>query len=150
MAARAVDAPVDRQHFVGVVHDLALAPSAQRSAACQCLAVDYGAPNDPKFVWQAGAPRTDGQTLAVAVAADGIACSARGYAPQLASISAVQIDGDNLVLVMENVREGAPVVHGALVVPPGPAGTLIVRSRGGAPYGAPVAGGRGPCRLQMK
>jgi hypothetical protein len=146
----AAEPPADRLNFVGVVHDLMLAPASQRTAACQCLAVGYGPPTDPKFLWHTGAPRTDAGTIAVAVAADGVACSARGYAPLLASISAVQTEGDDLVLVMENVREGAPVVHGALVVPPGPAGVLVVRSRRGAPYGAPLAGGTGPCRLKMQ
>jgi hypothetical protein len=144
------ETPSDRLHFLGVVHDLMLAPAAQRTAACQCLAVGYGPPSDPKFVWHVGAPRTDPGTIALAVAADGVACSARGYAPLLASISAVQNDGDDLVLTMENVRDGAPVVHGALVVPPAPGGALVIRARRGAPYGAPLAGRSGPCRLKMQ
>jgi len=88
--------------------------------------------------------------MAVAIAADGVACAARGYAPLRASISAVELDGDDVVLVVENVRDGAPAMRGALVSPPSDKGALVVRARRGAPYGAPSAGGPGPCRLPLQ
>jgi hypothetical protein len=150
MVAPAPAAPVDRTIFLGVVHDLSLAPGAARTPACQCLAVAYGTPADPKFTWQGGPPRVDPGTMAVAIAADGVACSARGYAPARASISGVERSGDDIVLVVENVREGRPVMHGALVAAPGGKGSLVVRARGGAPYGAPPGGGHGPCRVAVQ
>ncbi len=139
--------PRDATYVIGVVHDLSLSSSATRSAACRCLAVGYGPPSDPKFAWQAGPPSVEPGTMAVAIAADGVSCAARGYAPLRASISAVEVDGDDVVLVVENVRNGAPAMRGALVSPPSDKGALIVRARKGAPYGAPSAGGSGPCRL---
>jgi hypothetical protein len=88
--------------------------------------------------------------MAIAIAADGVACSAPGYAPLRASISAVERQGDDVVLIVENVHEGRPVMHGALAVRPGSNGAIVVRARQGAPYGAPVAGGAGSCRLAVK
>jgi hypothetical protein len=147
MAVTPPPGPVDRTIFLGVVHDLSLSPAAARTPVCQCLAVGYGAPTDPKFAWQGGPPRFEPGTMAVAIAADGVACSARGFAPARASISGVERSGDDIVLVVENVKEGRPVMHGALVVAPAGTGSLLVRARRGAPYGAPPGGGAGPCRV---
>jgi hypothetical protein len=144
-------APVDRTYYLGVAHDLSLSPSATRAATCRCLAVGFGAPTDPKFAWQAGPPPIDPGTIAVAIAADGVPCSSPGYAPLRASIAAVESDADNnIVLVVENVREGQPRMRGALVGVPGGKGTLLVRARKGAPYGAPPGGGAGPCRIAFE
>jgi hypothetical protein len=140
---------VDRTFFLGVSHDLSLAPGP-RPAACRCLAVGYGSPTDPKFAWQEGPPKVEPGTMAVAIAADGVPCSSPGYSPLRASISAVERSGDDIVLVVENVRNGAPTVHGALVASPSGKSTLVVRARRGAPYGAPASGGPGPCRLALQ
>jgi hypothetical protein len=143
-------APADRTYFLGVVSDLSLTQASTRAPACRCLAVGYGLPADPKFAWKQGPPRVETGTMAVAIAADGVACSAPGYAPLRASISAVERAGDDIVVVVENVREGRPTMHGALVVAPGGKGGLVVRARRGAPYGAPAGGGQGPCRVSLE
>jgi hypothetical protein len=150
MAVTAPPAPVDRTIFLGVVHDLSLAPGAARAPSCKCLAVGYGAPSDPKFTWQAGPPQVEAGTMAVAIAAEGIACNAPGFAPARASISGVERVGDDIVLVVENVKEGRPVMRGALVAAPAGKGSLVVRARRGAPYGAPANGGPGPCRVSAE
>jgi hypothetical protein len=150
MVKPAPEPPADRTLFLGVVHDLSLAPGAVRTPACRCLAVGYGAPTDPKFSWQEGPPRFEPGTMAVAIAAEGVACDARGQAPARASISGVERSGDDIVLVIENVKEGRPVMRGALVAAPGGKGSLVVRARRGAPYGAPANGGPGPCRVAIE
>jgi len=142
--------PADRTYYLGVVSDLSLARASTRAPACRCLAVAYGPPADPKFAWQMGPPRVEPGTMAVAIAADGVACSAPGYAPLRASISAVERAGDDIVVVVENVKEGRPAMHGALVVAPSGKGALVVRARLGAPYGAPAGGGQGPCRVSLE
>src|SRR5204862_4682246 len=83
-----------RTYFLGVVHDLSLSADAARTPTCRCLAVAYGSPTDAKFSWQGGAPQLEPGTMAVAIAADGIACSAPGFAPRRASISGVERAGD--------------------------------------------------------
>jgi hypothetical protein len=133
--------------FLGVVHDLSLAPGAARTATCRCLAVAYGAPSDGKFVWQAGAPVIDQDTLAIAIASDGVSCPS-GPPPARASISAVAHEGADIVVVVENVREGRPIMRGALVAAPGPNGSIVVRSRHDTPY--PSASGAGGCRIALK
>jgi len=139
-------------HFLGVVHDLSLAPAAGRVAACSCLALAYGPPDDPKFVWQARPYAVDRSTMAIAVQSEGIACSLpagtkRPAAP--ASIAAVEQQGPDVVVVVEAATRGRPVARGALVKRPEQGGGITVRGRGGVPFGTPLGGGRGACRIPV-
>jgi hypothetical protein len=142
--------PEEQVHFLGVSHDLSLASGVPRTATCQCLMVAVGAPTDPKFVWQGGAPKVGADTLAVAIAADGVACAVPGLAPLRASISGVEVRGTDVVLSVENVREGRPVMRGALVTPPVTGSSLVVVGKKGTPYGSPPRGGAGACRVALK
>jgi hypothetical protein len=133
--------------FLGVVHDLTLSSSAPRSAACRCLAVGFGPPSDAKFNWQAGAPPGDHDAIAIAIAVDGVACPS-GVRPVRASIAAVEREGTDIILVVENVGAGRPIMRGALAAWPGPNGAIVVRTRHDQPYAA--ANGSGPCRIPLK
>ena len=133
--------------FLGVTHDLSLSPGAPRSAVCRCLAVAYGPPSDGKFTWQAGAPVTDEATIAIAIAPDGVACPS-GAPPVHASISGVESEGTDIVLIVEDVGNGRPIMRGALTTSPGPKGAIVVRTRHDTPY--PSASGPGPCRIALK
>jgi len=134
-------------HFLGVTHDLSLSSGAPRAAVCRCLAVAYGAPNDAKFTWQAGAPPNDSDAIAIAISTDGVACS-QGLPPARLSIAAIEREGTDIVLVVENLREGRPIMRGALAVWPGPNGAIVVRTRGDKAY--PAASGPEPCRVALK
>jgi len=143
-------APEEHTHFLGVAHDLSMAPGMPRTATCQCLMVAFGAPNDPKFVWQGGLPNVDAEALAVAIASDGVACAVPGHAPLRASIAGVEARGNDVTLTVENVREGRPVMRGALIARPGPGSSIVVVGKKGAPYGTPPQGGTGGCRIALK
>jgi hypothetical protein len=132
--------------FFGVTHDLSLATGAPRTATCRCLAVAYGPPNDAKFTWQSGAPLGDHDAIAIAITGDGVGCT-EGSAPSRTSISGVERDGTDIVLVIETVKEGRPVMRGAVAPYPGPNGAIVVRTRQGMPY--PGASG-GACRITMR
>ncbi|HMI87354.1 MAG TPA: hypothetical protein VK550_24870 [Polyangiaceae bacterium] len=134
-------------HFVGVVHDLSLSSSAPRAAACRCLAVVYGPPSDAKFSWQVGPPAADHDTIAIAIATDGVACPS-GAPPLHASIAGIEREGTDIVVVVENVSEGRPIMRGALAAWPGPNGAIVVRTRRDSAY--PAASGSQPCRIALK
>jgi hypothetical protein len=142
--------PDEHTHFLGVTHDLSLSPGAARTATCRCLMVAVGAPNDPRFVWQGGQPKVDAETLAVAIASDGVACAVAGHAPLRASISGVEARGNEVILSVENVRQGRPVMRGALVARPASASSIVVVGKKGSPYGSPPQGGGGGCRVALK
>jgi hypothetical protein len=133
--------------FLGVAHDLSMSPGAPRTAVCRCLAVVYGPPNDAKFAWQGGTPVGDHDAIAIAIATDGVSC-ASSKPPLRASISAVEYDGADIVLVVENVGEGRPTMHGAIAAAPGPNGAIVVRTRHETSY--PAATGAGPCRIALR
>ena len=146
-AVAAVSAPAGGNRFLGVVHDLSLSSAAPRAAVCRCLAVAHGTPSDAKFTWQAETPAGAADTIAIAIAADGVACPS-GTPPLRASISAVEREGTDIVLVVENVGEGRPIMHGALAAWPGPNGAIVVRTRHGTPY--PAASSPAPCRVALQ
>jgi hypothetical protein len=142
-------APSPGPSFVGVTHDLSLAPAAPREAACRCLAVAYGPLSDPRFAWAVDRPADSAGSLALAISAEGVVCDVTGFDPVRASIAGVERQGSDVVVTVESVDQGRPVMRGALIVPPAPGGALVVRSLRAAPYGAPAAGGPGPCRLTI-
>jgi hypothetical protein len=142
-AAVAAPAPSSTAPFYGVTHDLSLAGGAPRAAACRCLAVVYGPPSDGQFAWQAGAP-ADHDAVAIAITSDGVGCNQ----PSRVSIAGVEHEGTDIVLVVENVGEGRPIMRGALSPNPGPGGAIVVRTRHGAPY--PSASGAGGCRIAIR
>ena len=133
--------------FFGVARDLSLRATPPRAAACRCLAVAFGRPDDARFAWE-GPPRASSpDALAVAIAGDGVPCAGHPSATR-ASVAGVGHDGDDIVLTVETVREGTPVMRGALVPWPGPGAHLLIRTRGGGPYGQ-AALEAGPCRLDL-
>jgi hypothetical protein len=142
--------PEDHGHFLGVAHDLSLSPGTPRVATCHCLMVSVGTPNDPKFSWQDGLPKIDPDTLAVAIASDGVACAVVGHAPLQASIAGVEAHGNDVVITVENVRSGRPVMRGALIARPAPGSSLLVVGKKGTPYGAAGQRGAGACRVPLK
>ena len=146
-AVTAAPTPPSGVHFLGVAHDLSLSSGAPRAAVCRCLAVAYGPPSDAKFTWQGGAPVGDSETIAIAITTDGVACSA-GLPPARLSISAVEREGTDIVLVLETLREGRPIMRGALAAWPGPNGFIAVRTRHDTHY--PSASGPEPCRIALK
>jgi hypothetical protein len=139
-------APAPGVQFLGVAHDLSLAPGAPRTTGCRCLALAYGPPSDGKFIWQA-APLGDHDSIAIAIAADSSACNSEKALPR-PSISAIEHEGTDIVLVVENIGEGRPMMHGALAASPGPNGAIVVRTKNGTAY--PAASGAGACRIPLR
>jgi hypothetical protein len=137
-------------HFIGVSHDLSLAEGAGTTAVCTCLGVAYGAPSDPKFAWHGGAPTASPDTMAVAIRGD-VSCPAHagGHDRGPPSISGLARQGDDVVVFVEAARGGRPVVSGAIVERPGPKGGIVIKTRGRLPFGGPLGGGRGTCRIAV-
>jgi hypothetical protein len=112
--------------WVGVRHDLGL-PQEKGVAKprCSCLAVEVGFVADPKFEWHGEVPKVGDDVLAVAIS--GAACPQGGASR--ASISAVDREGDNVLVEVEEIPDGRPIASGAIIPKPGPKGSVYVRPR---------------------
>lgn len=132
---------------IGVRHDLMLS-SAPHEARCACLSVEVGHAQDPAFFWAGGAPDISADSLAIAVGARGIACP--GGDPddrrRRPSISAVDQDGDDIIVEVEDLPEGRPLASGAIIPRPRSRGSIYVRPRKGSGVYARSPGG-GRCRV---
>jgi hypothetical protein len=131
--------------LLGVRHDVTIAESAPHAERCSCLAVAVGAPNDPRFAWQAGAPSVGPDAVAIAISGKGVACPAAGDAQnRRPSISAVDRDGADVLVEVEELPPGRPLASGAIIPRPGPGGAIYVRPKNKSlPYAQP-----GRCKVQ--
>lgn len=131
--------------LAGARPDLNLA-NPRAATACRCLAVAVGQPNDPLFAWQSGAPTTDPATQAVvALSSEGSSC---GEGPG-ASYWGYRREGEDVVVLVENVRVGRPVIQGAIVPRPQGSGQILVRPlTRQVPYGG-SPDGSGSCVLRF-
>ncbi|WP_437722851.1 hypothetical protein [Sorangium sp. So ce861] len=131
--------------WVGVRHDLALARAASRVERCSCLAVEVGAARDPKFQWAAGAPETGADTLAVALSARGVPCPGGPADEELRrpSISAVDQEGNDVIIEVEELPPGRPLATGAVIPRPASGGAIYVKGRSAkVPYARAAGGAR--------
>ncbi len=117
---------------VGVRHDLMLS-NAPHEARCSCLSVEIGRADDPNFFWAGGAPTLGADALAVALGARGVACP--GGDPddrrRRPSISAVDQEGEDVIVEVEDLPQSRPLASGAIIPRPGARGGIYVRPRRG-------------------
>jgi hypothetical protein len=117
----------EAQTWFGVRHDLSMSPAAPRTAACGCLAVEVGMPGKQAFSWDGETPAIGPDAVVVAVSAKGVDCPAEpDEQKRRASISAVDRDGDDVLVEIEDLVQGRPLALGAIVPKPGPNGALYV------------------------
>ena len=134
--------------WVGVRHDLLLSPAVPHTEACSCLAIAVGSLGDKRFAWQNGAPPNENDLMAVAMSAHGVTCPG-GPADEnqrRPSISAVDREGPDVIIEVEELPPGRPLATGAVFLKPGVTGGVYVRSRSRRlPYAQPV--GERLCRI---
>lgn len=120
----------DAQTWFGVRHDLSMKAGAPRTPACGCLAVEVGMPGKQAFQWDGQVPTIGPDATVVAISASGVPCAAEAdEGKRRASISAVDRDGDDVLIEIEDLPEGRPLALGAIVPKPGPNGALYVQPR---------------------
>jgi len=133
--------------LVGARPDLQLAAEAP-PAACACLAVTVGKANDPEFFWQAGPPRTTSDQLVVAVSSAGVPCPDAPEGSLGATYWGYRQEGADVVVVVEQARNGRPMTTGAIIPRPGPGGAVYVAPQNARiPYGRPLTPGERYCRV---
>jgi hypothetical protein len=144
-------APVVKTAFIGVSHALSLTPEAATKPSCRCMAAVIGPPTDGAFIWRGTPPTVGDDALVLGISNDGTPCdlAAQGRGP---SIQGVEQEGNNIIVTIEEARNGVPQARGA-VFPRPPQGDsyLIFRSsRRQLPYDDALPGaGSQVCRIQI-
>lgn len=136
---------------IGVTHKLALTPEASQQARCRCLAAAVGSPGDPAFQWRGEAPSVGDDAFVLGISSEGTPCDwpKRGRGP---SIMAVEEEGGNVIVTLEESRPGIPAARGAVVRRPGSAEPWVIfRTESRLPYDTPLPGsGDAVCRIRVK
>lgn len=127
----AEESDVDRYDATprGVRHDLTYATNAEPDTQCNCLDVVIGRPSEGKFAWAGGKPKISQNHLVIALKTDGSKCSLPDGTPRRPSIQAVDISGDDVIVVIEELPFDRPQALGAVIQKPRPDGNLWVRPR---------------------
>ena len=136
----APEAPIQTDYF-GIARGLTLAPG--RPAACSCIAAAVGMPADPAFRWRSEPPKVASDGMVIAISTEGIACDKQGPGP---SIRGVDRSGEDVIVVIEDFKDGRPSALGAIIPNPGANGAVYVKASGKTVYGHPIGagGGRNP------
>jgi hypothetical protein len=131
--------------YFGIARRMSLQAGVQE-ANCQCVAGVVGFGNEPFFQWFGEKPFIGSDALVVAISAEGIPCEQKGRGP---SIAAIDRDGQDVVVVLEEFKDTRPIARGAIIPNPGSGGSVYLRARGKAPYGRPFPGQgtRGLCKI---
>jgi hypothetical protein len=147
------DAPkgADAATMLGVRHDLALAPTEGRAATCSCLtAVVAEGATSAAFQWDGDAPRVGSDALVFAMSTRGVECAPGPADPaqRRASIAAVDVEGADVVVVLEDLPDGRPLAQGAIIPRPGAGGSVVVRPRSPkVVYGRALGLGAARCKV---
>lgn len=138
----------DALTWFGVRHDLSMSSSAPRTPACGCLAVELGMPGKQAFQWDGEVPVIGADAVVLAVSARGVDCPAEpDESKRRASISAVDRDGDDVLVEIEDLPEGRPLALGAILPKPGPSGSLFLVPRDSKVRWVPQGAAR-KCRVK--
>lgn len=147
-------APATPPTELRVRHDLMMAKNAPHEANCSCLSIVVAqAPTDARLMWIDAPPKLEGDVAVVAMSNTGITCPGLAAdATERPSISGVERDGPDVVIVVENLPPGRPIASGAVIPKPGPGGSVYVKPRGPKVlYGRPLPGAQtnaGRCKVR--
>lgn len=146
--------PTTQPTELRVRHDLMMAKDAPHAANCSCLSILVAdAPTDSRLMWVDAPPKLESDVAVVAMSDKGISCPGLpADATDRPSISGVEKDGPNVVIVVENLPAGRPVASGAVIPKPGPGGSVFVKAKGPKVlYGRPLPGAvanAGRCKIR--
>lgn len=135
--------------LLGARHDLNYATEPKED--CRCLAVAAGQPNDARFSWEAAVPLLDQTSqLVVALTSQSISCSKAKKDSLGASYQGYEVEGDDVIVIVEEAKAGRPLTAGGIVPRPTGQGALFVRpASNDLPYGKSLSTGERRCRLDL-
>ena len=139
--------PASEPALIGARQDLAFNGPAR--ATCECLAVHVGQASDPAFVWELSVPSTDRDSqLVIGLSSRNVACSRTGPQGLGASYQGFRVSGQDVIVLVEEARDGRPLTSGAIIPRPGAGGQVFVSPASkDVPYGRSSNGASDRCAL---
>lgn len=126
----------------GARHDLEVS-NAGSAVACSCVSGLLGPPSSGNLKWQGEMPRTKPESqLVVALVPNDAGCAGG------ASYWGYRVEGNDVVVLLEEWKAGRPRTLGAIVPKPPPSGQIYLAPVDAAkPYGKAASGGAARCGL---
>jgi hypothetical protein len=123
--------------LLGARHDLVLKSGAQ---LCACLHAAAGQPSDPRFGWEAQVPNINANKELV-LAFRGESCPGASGQLGVAYRGYRTTDAGDVVVMVEEAREGRPKPYGAILPRPEGQGRLLIEPYPRSlPYAQPLSG----------
>lgn len=103
--------------------------------------------------WDPGSVKSSidpSRQLALALGSVGIDCPSAPKDSEGASYQGYQVQGSDVIVLLEAARLGRPIAEGAIIPRPGEGGRLLVRAVDKkTPYGRPLDGTAGDCVVPL-
>jgi len=134
--------------LLGARHDFTV-KDASGAVTCKCVAALLGPPSSGKLEWRGEMPRTKPETqLVVALVPDAGECAGAPKGGGGASYWGYRVEGNDVVVLLEDWKTSRPRTLGAVIPKPPPGGQVYLSpvSRK-LPYGAPASGAGSRCAL---
>lgn len=134
--------------LLGARHDLSLVVE-HANAACACVKVAIGTATSAAFQWQNGAPRLNDQNeLAFAMSGESMACGGEPKGASGASYWGYRIAGNDVIVFLEDAREGVPRATAAIIPKPvGDGQVYVAPAKPKFPYGKTLDGKAMRCKV---
>lgn len=132
----------------GARHDFAV-KDASGATACQCVSALLGPPSSGKLEWRGEMPKTKPETqLMVALVPDSGECTGAPKGAGGASYWGYRVEGDDVIVLLEDWKPSRPRTLGAIVPKPAVGGQVYLSPVSRMlPYGAPASGPGRRCAL---
>ncbi|HEY5960519.1 MAG TPA: hypothetical protein VIV60_28395 [Polyangiaceae bacterium] len=130
--------------MLGARAGLSIAPSTPN---CMCLSVIVGQPEDARFTWEGGQPKTNPSSqLVVGVSSKGLVCPQAEKDSLGASYHGYELQGSDVLIQVETAKMGRPIVEGAVIPKPPSGGRILTRAvESKSPYGRGLDGSSPSC-----
>ncbi len=133
--------------LLGARHDFSVSdPSG--AVSCRCVAALLGPPSSGKLKWQGEMPRTKPETQLVVALVPDADCPGAPASSGGASYWGYRIEGNDVVVLLEDWSRDRPRTLGAIIPkPPANGQVYLTPVSRKLPFGLPSAGSSGRCAL---
>lgn len=133
--------------LLGARHDFSVR-DASSALHCHCVGALLGPPSSGNLTWQGEMPRTKPEAQLMLALVPDANCAGASKDSGGASYWGYRIQGNDVVVLLEDWKEGRPRTLGAIIPKPPEGGQVYLAPRGkNVPFGLPMSGAGDRCAL---